>query len=78
MKNEFLGKLNAFVSVLVNAKATISNLAELSEFEGFDVKNYITPFQILGAASNSEVIDTVERKMMQWAAEIEQVSNMLH
>ena len=73
MKNEFLTKLSSFVSVLANARASISDVVELSPLEGIDTRNFTTPAQIMGAAGNSELMELVERTVQQWCAEIEQV-----
>lgn len=73
MKNEFLTKLSSFVSVLANARASISDIVELSPLEGIDTRNFTTPAQIMGAAGNSELMELVEGTVQQWCAEIEQV-----
>lgn len=73
MKNEFLTKLSSFVSVLANARASISDVVELSPLEGIDTRNFTTPAQIMGAAGNSELMELVEGTVQQWCAEIEQV-----
>lgn len=73
MKTEFLTKLSSFVSVLANARASISDVVELTALEGVDPKNFTTPAQLMGAAGNSELMDVVERTVQQWCAEIEQV-----
>ena len=73
MKTEFLTKLSSFVSVLANARASISDVVELSALEGVDPKNFTTSAQLMGAAGNSELMEVVERTVQQWCAEIEQV-----
>ena len=74
MKTEFLSKLNTFVSVLSNARASIRDRAELSSFKAIDVKNFTTPAQIMGAAGNLEILEMVESKAQAWCKEIEQVN----
>nr|WAW84836.1 axonemal dynein heavy chain C [Halisarca dujardinii] len=73
MKVEFLSKLSTFVSVLSNARASISDTVKLSALEGVDVRNFTTPAQMMAAAGNSELLEIVEKRAQKWCGEIEQI-----
>ena len=73
VRDDFLGKLDAFVSVLSGARTTISEKVTLSPCQLVDVSALASPAGLLAAAHSPETVEALEVTMTTWCKEIEQM-----
>eukprot|EP00118_Oscarella_pearsei_P013119 m.101516 g.101516 ORF g.101516 m.101516 type:complete len:4701 (+) comp37133_c1_seq2:73-14175(+) len=73
VRSDFMGKLDAFVSVLVNARQSLSDRVTLSPCKRVDLSVMTCPADMIGAASLQETVEALESCMATWCKEIEQV-----
>ena len=73
VKTAFLGKLDSFVAVLANARASIANSAKLTPCTDPSITALAGPSDIVLAASNPEIVEAAELCALTWSKEIEQV-----
>ena len=74
LKQNFLTKLRNFASVLANAKASVSEVVELSKCTELDLASIMSPAQIPALVGSTEFVEAAEKRAVIWCAEIEQVS----
>ena len=72
-KEAFLGKLDAFISIIANARASIADAATLSPCPNPSIAAISTPLEAIAAASNPELVEAAESCALMWCKEIEQV-----
>ena len=72
LKQNFLTKLKNFASVLANAKASVSEVVELSRCTELDLSS-ISPGQISTLVGSADFVEAAEKRVVIWCAEIEQV-----
>lgn len=72
-KESFLGKLDSFVSVLANARASIADMAKLSPCSHSGVAGISGPSEAIAAASVPDIVEGAENCALIWCKEIEQV-----
>lgn len=73
-KEVFLGKLDSFVGVLANARASIADAAKLSPCTNPGIVALSTAMEAISAAGNPELVEAAESCALVWCKEIEQVS----
>ena len=73
LKENFLGKLGNFVSILANARASIADTVQLSPCSHPTVAAITSPTDIRAAAGNSELLEAAEVTTRQWCKEIQQI-----
>lgn len=73
VKKTFLGKLDSFVAVLANARASIADSAKLSPCTHPSIAALSGPSDVMLAAANPEVVEAAETCALTWCKEIEQV-----
>lgn len=61
------------ICVLQGAQKSLKDTVRLSKCEGVDLGTFTTPMEFLTAANNPEVIEALEKCMLKWSKEIEQV-----
>jgi dynein heavy chain len=71
LKQNFLTKLKNFASVLANAKASVSEVVELSRCTELDLSS-ISPGQISTLVGSADFVEAAEKRVVIWCAEIEQ------
>ncbi|KAM8811434.1 dynein axonemal heavy chain 5 [Eudromia elegans] len=72
-KQEFLGSLEAFVSVLSGARQSLLEKVNLKKCESYDLKTLRGPSDYLMVANNTETLEKIEICMKVWTKQIEQV-----
>ena len=75
-KELFLGKLDSFVGVLANARASIADAARISPCSNPSILAISSPLEAIAAASNPELVAGAESCALTWCKEIEQVSGL--
>lgn len=73
MKENFLMKLNSFIAVIANARASIKDAATLSPCPSPAIVAITTPLEAITAAHNTEIVEAAENCAITWCKEIEQV-----
>jgi dynein heavy chain len=73
-KENFLGKLDGFVSILANAQTCVANSAQLSPCAHDGVNAIRSPSEAIAAAGVPEVLEGAEKCALAWCKEIEQVN----
>ncbi len=73
VKENFLGKLDAFVAIIANAQISIRDAATLSPCTDPGILAIGNPLQAISAAHNPEIVEAAERCAVMWCKEIEQV-----
>lgn len=73
LKENFLGKLGGFVSILSNARASIADAVELSAYSHPGLAAISSPADILTAAGNADLVEAAEVTTQQWCKEIQQI-----
>lgn len=73
VKESFLVKLDGFVSVLANARASIADMAKLSPCSHTGLAAISSPSEAIAAASVPDVVEGAESSALLWCKEIEQV-----
>lgn len=74
LRNDFLVKLESFVHVLAGAEASLSDVVSLPPCVEVDLASISTPSDYLRSAANTEIVEQLERCLMMWCKEVEQVS----
>ena len=74
VKESFLGKLDGFISVLANARASIADAAKLSPCPHPGVTAISSLSEAMAAANVPEMVEGAETTALLWCKEIEQVS----
>lgn len=72
-KENFLGKLDAFIAVIANARRSIQDAAKLSPCSNSAINAITSPMQAITAAHNPEMVEAAESCAIMWCREIEQV-----
>ena len=72
-KETFLGKLDGFVAVIANARASISDAAKLSPCSNPSLAAISSPSEAIAAAGVPEMVEEAESCALMWCKEIEQV-----
>ena len=72
-KENFIGKLDGFVSILANARKSIQDAASLSPCSNPAITAITTPLEAISAAHNAEIVEAAESCAIRWCKEIEQV-----
>ena len=73
LKEKFLGKLDAFIANIANARASIKDAATLSPCPSTALADIKNPLQAITAAHNPEILEAAENCAIMWCKEIEQV-----
>ena len=73
LKENFLGKLAGFVSILSNARASIADAVALSPCAHPGLAAVTSPADILAAAGSAELVEAAESTAQQWCKEITQI-----
>lgn len=73
LKENFLGKLGGFVSILSNARASIADAVELSLCSHPGLAAISSPADILTAAGSADLVEAAETTTQQWCKEIQQI-----
>lgn len=78
VKESFLGKLDSFISVLANARASVADAAKLSPCSHPGVSAVSSLSEAMVAANVPEIVEGAESTALLWCKEIEQVSLLHH
>ena len=73
IKENFLGKLAGFVSILSNARASIADAVELAPCTHPGLRAVSSPADIVAAAGNPDLVEAAEMTTQQWCKEIQQI-----
>ena len=73
VKENFLGKLDAFISIIANAQKSIKDAVTLSPCTDPGIVAISSPLQAISAAHNPEIVAAAESRAVVWCREIEQV-----
>jgi dynein heavy chain len=73
LKENFLGKLAGFVSILSNARASIADAVQLSPCTHTGLAAVSSPADIVAAAGSTEMVEAAETTALQWCKEITQI-----
>ena len=74
LRNEFLVKLESFVHILAGAEASLADVVSLRPCEEVDLALISTPSDYLRAAANPEMVEQLERCLVMWCKDLEQVN----
>ena len=73
LKENFLGKLGGFVSILSNARASIADAVELAPCSHPGLAAITSPADIVVTAGSAELVEAAEVLTQQWCKEIQQI-----
>uniref|UniRef100_A0A8D0GPG5 Dynein axonemal heavy chain 5 n=1 Tax=Sphenodon punctatus TaxID=8508 RepID=A0A8D0GPG5_SPHPU len=73
IKQDFLGSLEGFVSVLSGAQQSLMEKVNLKKCETYDLKSLRGPSDYLAVANSTEALEKIEACMKVWIKQIEQV-----
>ena len=73
VKAKFLSKLNSFVAVLANARASIADAVKLTPCTHEGLMDVTSPAEILVAAGKPSLVEAAEEHTLIWCKEIHQI-----
>jgi dynein heavy chain len=73
LRREFLVKLESFVHILAGAEESLSDVVSLHPCEEVDLALISTPSDYLRASANPEIVEQLERCLVMWCKDLEQI-----
>ncbi|XP_028835842.1 dynein heavy chain 5, axonemal isoform X2 [Denticeps clupeoides] len=73
VKQDFIGSLEGFLSVLVSAQESLHEKVNLKQFDALDLKSLKGPSDYMAVANSTEDLEKIEECMKVWIKQIEEV-----